>query len=297
MRSRFVALCLIWGASFLFIKLGLETLAPLQIALGRMAAGTLVLLAVMRARNESLPKAPRIWAHMFVAAGLFCFVPFTLFGYAEQRIPSAVAAIGNATVPLFTLLVALVALPEERPTPRRGLGLALGFAGVVVVVAPWRGIAWGDLVGMLLVLVAAACYGGGNVYVRRHLSSSGYSSLALATAQLIMGTAVLALVTPWFAQAPTQLSLRSFLAVATLGALGTGVAYLLQYGLIREAGATVASMITYFIPVVSILIGVILLGERLAWNVPVGAAIIVSGAFLARGATATPSSLALRRRA
>jgi drug/metabolite transporter (DMT)-like permease len=283
MRSRFVALTLIWGASFLFIKIGIEALAPMQVALGRMAFGTLVLLAVTALRRERLPRGGRIWAHLAVAAALLNVIPFTLFAYAEQRIPTALASIGNATTPLFTLLVAMVALPEERPTWQRGLGLLLGFAGVTVVLGAWRGLGAGpDLAGMLLTLAASALYGVGGVYLRRYLSGSGYSSLALSAGQLLAGTLQLALLTPLLTRAPATLPARVVLAVFALGAFGTGIAYLLQYGLIRAAGATMASTVTYFIPVVSIVIGVVLLGERLTWNAPLGAAIIVGGALLSR---------------
>ena len=283
MRGRFVALTLIWGASFLFIKIGVETLAPLQVTFGRMMFGSLTLLAVALARRERLPDEPRVWAHLVVAATLANTVPFTLFAYAEQHISSALASIGNATVPLFTLLFALLLLPSEQPTRRRALGLTVGFVGVLVVLGVWRGLATGpDTSGMLLVLIAAAFYGLSGVYMRRYLSSTTYSSLALSVGQLLAGTVQLALVLPFATRLPQHLPARALLAVFALGAFGTGFAYVLHYGLIRLSGATVASMVTYFIPIVSIAIGVIGLGEQLAWNAPVGAVIIVAGALWSR---------------
>ncbi|MDB4967333.1 MAG: EamA family transporter [Myxococcales bacterium] len=283
MRSRFLALTLIWGASFLFIKIGVEALAPIQVAFGRMAFGTIALLLATAVRKERLPGSLRVWAQLFVAAALLNTVPFTLFAYAEQRIPSALASIGNATTPLFTLLFALFMLPDERPTAQRTVGLVIGFAGVMVVLRAWRGLSAGpDVSGMLLVLAAAACYGLGGVYLRRNLSSSGYSSLALSAAQLLVGTLQLIVLVPLLSTTPAHIPTRAILAIFTLGAFGTGVAYLLQYGLIRTAGATVASTVTYFIPIVSIILGVLLLGEHLAWNAPVGAAIIIAGALVSR---------------
>ncbi|MGZ3426553.1 MAG: DMT family transporter [Polyangia bacterium] len=283
MRSRFVALTLIWGASFLFIKIGVEALAPLQVAFGRMLFGSLTLLAVAIVRREQLPKEPRVWGHLIVAATLANSVPFTLFAYAERHITSALASIGNATVPLFTLLFALLLLPSERPTWRRSLGLTVGFVGVLVVLGAWRGLVAGpDTSGMMLILVAAACYGLSGVYMRRYLSSTSYSSLALSVGQLGAGALQLALVLPFATHWPHVLPGRVLGAVFALGAFGTGVAYVLSYGLIRLAGATVASTVTYFIPIVSILIGVVGLGEHLAWNAPVGAAVIVAGALLSR---------------
>jgi drug/metabolite transporter (DMT)-like permease len=283
MRSRFVALTLIWGASFLFIKVGVEALAPLQVAFGRMLFGMLTLLAIALVRGEKLPREPRLWGHFFVAAALANSIPFTLFARAEQHVTSALASIGNATVPLFTLLFALFFLPDERPTWRRGLGLAIGFAGVLVVLGAWRGLdlAGPDLPGMLLILVAAACYGLSSVYMRRFVTASRYSSLSLSVGQLVAGVIELLLVLP-LTHVPAHLPGRVLGAVFALGAFGTGIAYVFSYGLIRLAGATVASTVTYFIPVVSIVIGVVVLGERLAWHAPVGALIIIAGALLSR---------------
>ncbi|HEX9103065.1 MAG TPA: DMT family transporter [Polyangia bacterium] len=301
MRSRFLALTLIWGASFLFIKVGVEALAPLQVAFGRMAFGAVTLLVWAAARKERLPREPRLWAHLAVAAALANAIPFTLFGYAEEHVSSALASIGNATVPLFTLLFALLFLPSEQPTWRRSVGLAVGFAGVLVVLGVWRGLARGpDLSGMLLILVAAACYGLSGVYMRRYLSFTSYSSLALSVGQLLVGAAELGVVLPFATHAPHHVPLRVFAAIFALGALGTGVAYLLMYGLMRLAGATVASTVTYFIPVVSIAIGVVGLGEHLAWNAPLGAVIIVVGAVLSRDPTpprAAASDRPMRARA
>lgn len=289
MRARFVLLTLIWGASFLFIKIGVEALAPLQVAFGRMMFGSVALVAVAAVRREPLPRDRRIWAHLAVAAALANSLPFTLFAYAERHITSALASIGNATVPLFTLLFALLLLPSERPTLRRAVGLAIGFGGVVVVLGVWRGMSAGpDLSGMLLILVAAASYGLSGVYMRRYLSATPYSSLALSVGQLVVGSVELALVLPFATHLPQQLPWRVTAAIFALGAFGTGVAYVLSYGLIRLAGATVASTVTYFIPVVSIAIGVLGLGERLAWNAPVGAVIIVAGALWSRTSSAQP---------
>jgi drug/metabolite transporter (DMT)-like permease len=283
MRSRFVALTLIWGASFLFIKIGVEALAPLQVAFGRMMFGSLTLLAWSAARREPLPREPHIWAHLAVAAALANSIPFTLFAYAERHVSSSLASIGNATVPLFTLLFALLLLPSEQPTWKRGLGLLVGFGGVLIVLGVWRGFDAGpDANGMLLILVAAACYGLSGVYMRRFLSFTRYSSLQLSVGQLVIGAVELGVLLPFFTHAPTHLPARVAAAIFALGAFGTGIAYVLSYGLIRLAGATVASTVTYFIPVVSIAIGVLGLGERLAWNAPIGAAIIIVGAALSR---------------
>ncbi|GGO84462.1 DMT family transporter [Wenjunlia tyrosinilytica] len=281
-RLKFVALGLIWGLSFLFIKVGTQAFAPLQVTLGRMAFGAVVLIGAAAFKREGLPRDLRTWGHLTIAAVLLNALPFSLFAYSELYIPSTLAGICNATTPLFSLLVALVALRDERPTGRRTFGMALGFAGVLVVLGAWQGFAGVDMGGTAMALIASASYAIGWAYVRRFLSGTGRSSLSLSSAQLLIGTAQLAVLTPLFTSAPTSFPLDATLSVFALGALGTGLAFLLQYGLVRDAGATVGTMVTYLIPIVATVAGVVLLDERLTWNLPVGAVIILSGAFLAQ---------------
>jgi drug/metabolite transporter (DMT)-like permease len=151
------------------------------------------------------------------------------------------------------------------------------------VLGVWRGLQLGpDLAGMLLILVAAASYGASGVYMRRFLSHTPFSSLQLSAGMILSGAIELGVLLPFATHAPAHLPLKVAAAVFALGAFGTGIAYVFSYGLIRRAGATVASMVTYFIPVVSIAIGVVGLGEHLAWNAPVGAVVIVAGAIISR---------------
>src|SRR5262249_27383833 len=191
-RARFFTLAVIWGLSFLFIKEAVQALAPLQVVAGRMVIGTATLLAFLAARRERLPRGIRTWAHLSVAATLNNVLPFTLFAYAELRIGSALAGICNASAPLFAALVALAALPDERLSRRRGLGLLLGFCGVFVVLGAWDGLAGHDLAGALLALGGGLCYGIGFPYTRRFLTGTGNSSLSLAAGQLLCGSAMLA---------------------------------------------------------------------------------------------------------
>jgi drug/metabolite transporter (DMT)-like permease len=295
-RARFLTLAVIWGLSFLFIKEGVQALAPLQVVAGRMVIGAATLLVFLAARRERLPRGIRTWGHLAVAATLNNLIPFSLFAYAEQRIPSALAGICNASAPLFAALVALAVLPDERLTPRRGLGLLTGFCGVFVVLGAWDGLAGHDLTGMLLALGGGLCYGVGFPYTRRFLTGTGNSSLSLAAAQLLCGSAVLAVATPVLTSAPPRLPLLPVLSVAALGALGTGVAYILNYGIIARAGATVAATVAYLMPVVSVVAGIAVLGERLTWNQPAGAAVIVAGAALAQARRGvSPSARTARR--
>lgn len=278
---RLATLATIWGASFLLIKLGLEGLSPVQLVIGRMVTGTAVLGAAAAARRVPLPRDPRLWGHLAFMGVVANIVPFTLFGYGEQRISSGLAGVLNGTTPLFTLLVAVLAArvgwTDEHLTRRRVIGLLVGFAGVVVVVAPWRGGLEGALDGTLACLAAAASYGVGFVYTRRFVTPSGYPALALSVGQLSCGTALLLLAAPLVARGPVDLSGTVVAATLVLGGLGTGLAYLLYYRLVREAGATGASMVTYLIPVVAVVLGVLVLDEPLTWELFAGAGVVIAG--------------------
>ncbi|WP_425587592.1 DMT family transporter [Streptomyces shaanxiensis] len=279
-RLRFAALSLIWGFSFLLIKVGTDGYAPFQVTLGRLVFGTAVLAAAMAVKRERLPRGARTWGHLTVAAFLLNALPSSLFAYSELTIPSTLAGICNATSPLWGMALSLVALSEDRPTRVRVAGLGIGFLGVLTVLGAWQGFAGLDATGTAMALLASLSYPIGWIYVRRTLAGSGESHLSLTGAQLLLATGQLAVVTPLFTSMPTRVSLVPLLAIVALGALGTGLAVLIQYGLVAEVGPTTAQMVTYFIPVIATAAGVALLGESLSWSTPVGAAIVLAGAAL-----------------
>src|SRR4051812_29020629 len=155
----FAAVALIWGTSFMFIKDALTGLPPVYIALYRIALGALALLLYLALRRLPLPRGARLWGHLFLFSLFAATVPFTLFGYAEQRVPSVLAGIWNGTAPLTTLLVTLVAVRSERPSRRQVGGLFVGFLGVLVVLGVWNGVAGASLLGQLMLLGAVTCYG------------------------------------------------------------------------------------------------------------------------------------------
>ncbi|MGW5120106.1 DMT family transporter [Streptomyces noursei] len=287
-RVRFAVLCLVWGFSFLFIKVGTEGFAPLQVTLGRVAFGALVLLVFLAIKRERLPRSARTWGHLAVAAFLLNALPFSLFAYSELTIPSTLASICNATSPLWGMALSVVALSEDRPTRRRVAGLGIGFLGVLTVLGAWQGFSGTDLTGTAMALGASLSYPVGWIYVRRTLARDQHSHLAMSSAQLLLATAQLAVVTALFTPLPTSFPLVPLLAVFALGALGTGIAFLLQYGLVAEVGPTTAQMVTYFIPVIATASGVALLNEHLTWNTPLGALIVLAGAALTQSKPRTP---------
>ncbi len=286
--ARLAVLALVWGSSFLLIKLALEGLTPIQVVLGRLVAGAGVLGVIVRLRRQPLPRTAALWGHLALMGIVANIVPFFLFAWGEQRISSGLAGVLNGTTPLFTLAIAMGALPEERLSAQRAGGLLLGFAGVVLVVGPGLGPEGADgllgsVPGQLACLAAAACYGVAFVYTRRFLAGSGFPPLALSACQLGAASAMLAVLAPVVARTPVQLTLSVVASVAVLGAVGTGLAYLLFYRLIGDAGATTVSMVTYLIPVVAVILGIIVLGEPLTWNVFAGAAVVIVGVALAEG--------------
>ncbi|MGV9345986.1 DMT family transporter [Streptomyces spiralis] len=279
-RVRFAFLSLIWGFSFLFMKVGTEGFAPFQVTLGRLVFGTAVLVVAMAVKRERLPRGARTWAHLAVAAFFLNALPFSLFAYSELTIPSTLAGICNATSPLWGMALSLVALSEDRPTRVRVAGLGLGFLGVLTVLGAWQGFHGLDARGTAMALLASLSYPVGWIYVRRTLAGSSESHLSLTGGQLLLATVQLAVVTPLFTDLPSHLPVVPLLAIAALGALGTGVAMLVQYGLVAEVGPTTAQMVTYFVPIIATAAGVAVLGEQLAWSTPVGAVIVLAGAAL-----------------
>jgi drug/metabolite transporter (DMT)-like permease len=278
-------LALLWGSSFLFIKVAVEGVSPTQLVLARLALGALVLLGFVAARREPLPRDARLWGHLVAAALVANIVPYFLFGWAEQRgVASAVAGSLNATTPLFTLAIAWATGTERRMGPARAAGLLIGFLGAVVALAPWRTGAFTVAgIGQLACLLAAASYGIGYVYLRRFITGRGFSPLALAASQLTTATVLLALTAPVTARGPVNLTGPVTASILALGMLGTGIAYILNYRLIADEGATSASTVTYLLPVVALVLGIIILGEPIAWTLFAGTGLILLGIAVSEG--------------
>ncbi|MEV0583781.1 DMT family transporter [Nonomuraea sp. NPDC050310] len=273
----YVLLAFIWGNSFFFIKNLVGVLHPLQVSFGRMVVGAAVLLAALAVARLRLPRDPSLWGHFQVVSVVATTIPFTLFAYGEQYVSSIVASIWNATTPLCTLAFTLL-LRSEKATAGRALGLGLGFAGVMVVLGVWQPLDGGQLQGSLACFGAAASYGIGGAYMGRFLvGRRPEPTMVLAAGQLLSGTVQLLVIT-LIAGVPlvnTDVPALTWWNLLALGGLGTGVAYLLLYWIQARAGVTTTSTVTYTFPAVAALSGVVVLGESLTWNQPVGAVIIL----------------------
>lgn len=281
---RFTALAIVWGASFLFIKIGLTGLSPAQVALARICLGALALIAIAAWRRKPLPRDPALWGHLAVLSVLLCVIPFLLFSWAEQYISSGLASIFNATTPLITMLIAAAALPAERFTRERTTGLLLGFLGVLTIVGVWQGIDVShELTAQLACLGATTCYGISFVYVRRFISGRNLDAPTIALGQVGCAAVVMLLLAPFIATSPVRLDTSIVVSMILLGAFGTGLAYAWNASVIAAWGASNASAVTYLTPVVGVVLGILVLDEPLAWNQPAGAVLVVLGILAAHG--------------
>lgn len=273
---RLVVLSVIWGWSFLFIKVAGEGITPAAIAWSRIALGALALWAFVHHQGLRVPTDRTTLRHFAVVAVAGNIVPFTLLAWAEQHISSALTSVLNASTPLFTALFAALAL-SERLRLVQIAGLAVGLAGVAVA----AGLGAADLHGSsaaasLAAALAGAGYGIAFVYMRRHLT--GLPPLVAATGQLTAGGALLlpvAVVTT--AVGGLDLTPTRVASIVLLGAFGTGVAYVLSYGIIAELGPTKASLVTYLIPVVAVIVGIVVLDEQFEWRILMGGLVTVVG--------------------
>ena len=280
---RLVSLALIWGSSFLWIKLALGALSPSQMVFTRVALAAVVVGGIALVRRSALPRSRRIWAHMLLYVVFATVLPFTLFAIGEQTVDSGLTGVINSTTPLWAVPFGLL-FGRQRVTANTLAGLVVGFAGILLIFEPWRATGV-DLGGALICLVAAASYGFAIVYAGRFLANRGVPPLSLAAAQLLTATGMSALVIPFNGLQPVHFEPLALIAVAVLGVFGTGIAFVLQQTQIAQEGPTAASTVGYLLPVVSVLLGAAFLHEALTVRVIVGMVVVLVGVGLTRRRT------------
>lgn len=265
------------------MKVALGGLSPAQVAWSRLVLGALALGLLVALRRESLPRRLALWAHMTVLAVSFCVVPFLLFSWAQQYVSSGLASIYNATTPIMTAVMAGLLFRVERLKLVQMAGILVGILGVMVIIAPWQGLDLDQsLVAQLAILGATACYGFSLAYMRRFVSDSGMSALVFSFLNIGIAAAIMVLLTPFIALAPVRLDPWIVGSVLLLGCLGTGLAYIWNQNVLRAWGPTRASTVTYITPVVGVALGILILGESISWNEPVGALVVFLGILLAQ---------------
>ncbi|MFM1950897.1 MAG: hypothetical protein RL418_584 [Actinomycetota bacterium] len=275
-------MALIWGSSFLFTELSLRFLPFYGVAFWRTFLGGIAMFALVFALKLTLPKGKQ-WFHLWVAGLFMSAIPFSLFSFAQQSTTSSLAAIIGAATPMFTLLAILTIYRTEKVTFLAALGLVIGLIGVGVTLGIWEGFGNNEPLAIGALVLAAVSYGLGTPYLKKFVTPMGLPGSSTAAAQ-VMTSAITLLplylfTGPLITQAP---KLESILAILALGILGSGFAYRLYHDVIKAAGSTTASTVTFTNPVVATVWGILLLGEELHWYEPVGGLIVIFGAYLAQ---------------
>src|SRR4051794_27544453 len=278
--SLLAVLSVLWGGSFFFNGIALKELPPLTLVLLRVVIAAAILLPMLRLRGLTLPRDVAGW-RPFVAVALFNnVVPFSLIVVGQTFISSGLASVLNATTPLFTLIVMVMA-GEEKASARRIGGVLAGVVGVVIL----RGAPGLDNSGVGIVFGLAACvsYGIAALLARRHLAQS--PPLATATGQLIASSVMMAVIAgvvdrPWTLAMP---GLPTWLAIIGLAVLSTALAYILFFQILRRSGATNVMLVTLLVPITAILLGSVVFGESLSAREIVGALVIGSGLLIIDG--------------
>ncbi|MGW0792298.1 DMT family transporter [Streptomyces sp. NPDC002911] len=278
---RVAVLALLWGSTFLWIELALRGLSPLQVTLARCVLGALVLTVFCYATGQRLPQGRDLWRHI-VIAGFFCnALPFALFSLGQQTVDSGLAGVLNATTPLWSIALGLALGSERELRPVRLAGLLLGFGGTVVIFAPWQttgATGWGTLA----ILGAAASYAVAFTYMGRTLVGKGIPTISLSTAQLIAASGLTAVAMPIGGLESIDVGPTVLIAAVVLSVFCTAITFHLTYRIINDEGATSAAVVGYLLPVVSVLLGAVVLGENLSVRVVLGMAVVLVGVGMTR---------------
>jgi drug/metabolite transporter (DMT)-like permease len=258
----FLGLGFMWGSSYLFIKLAVDSFGTFTLISLRLLIGAAFLWTVLRISRTPLPRDRRPYGHLLVMSIINIAIPFALITWAEQSVDSALAAILNSTVPLFVLVIAPAFLPDE-PIRVNGLvGLAVGFVGVVLIVSPGLAGTAGTIPGMLALLGASVSYAWGNVYARRNVR--GLAPMIPAVFQVTFALLIVG-------------------SLVWLGILGSGMAYLAYFRLLSRWGATRTALVAYLLPIVGIVLGALVLKEPIGPALIVGTALVTAGVALVNG--------------
>jgi drug/metabolite transporter (DMT)-like permease len=279
----FFALGFMWGSSYLFIKIAVDSFGTFTLIALRLLIGAAFLWVAFRLNGTSLPRERRIYGHLVVMALINITIPFALITWAEQSVDSALAAILNATVPLFVIVIAPMFLPDEPIRLNGVVGLAVGFIGVMLLVSPGLMSATGDLAGSIALLGSSLAYALGNVYNRRNVR--GIPPLIPAVFQVtfafvIVSVLALVLERPWETATP---DVAGWFSVIWLGIFGSGLAYVLYFRLLGRWGATRTSLVAYLLPVYGIVLGYLVLQEKIDITLILGTALVIAGVALVNG--------------
>ncbi|MGB3414795.1 MAG: DMT family transporter, partial [Microbacteriaceae bacterium] len=285
---QFFGIALIWGSGFLFLKILIAEVSVVQLVFARVAIGSIVLAIWMSASRRSWPKGIRIWLHVLALGTIFCVIPFGLYAWGTQHLPSGLASIFNSVTPLGTLLIALIFIPAERLAGIKLIAFLSAAFGLVVIVSPWLiDFSSADpnyYLGQLACISGSLCYAIGGVYTRWLLKTSGYDSIALMSSMVVAATVLLLPVMAVYGLDPIEPKPIVFVSALVLGIFGTGIAYAWNANVIRGLGVTRATIANYISPVVGVVLGMIVLHEQLLWYEILGSSIVIIAVAVSQGA-------------
>jgi drug/metabolite transporter (DMT)-like permease len=272
--AQLFALSAIWGASFLLIKFGVAEFPPTWVATLRLLFGTLLLWSVLIFTKQAFAARAK-WGWLILLGFVNNAIPFLFFAIAEQSVGSSLAAIINATTTIFSALIA-VALRDSSFTGPNGFGVALGFAGVVLAVSGGFSVGAASILGVALLLIASFCYAASGFIAKRKVPD--VPPIAIATGQLSSALLMLLPIAAFHAPSATP-SPRAWLAVLGLGLLGSGVAYLIMYSVLKKISAVQLSSVTYLLPLWGLFWGAVD-GERISALSLLGVTVVLSSLYL-----------------
>jgi drug/metabolite transporter (DMT)-like permease len=272
----FISLGIIWSSSFLWIKIGVQEVGPTSLVAFRMLFGVLSAAAIALYQKDKWPRDWKTWRIYAILGPTSLAIPIFLISWGEQTIDSAVASILNATVPLFTLIIAHFYLHDDKMSPQKVIGLLTGFAGIVILLSKDLFVsAHNSAIGQAAVILAALFYAASAVWARKvtqHVQGAVRGAAPLLTATIFMWVIAPFIETPF--KIPTLPI--TWIAALWLGILGSGIAMVLNYYLLHEIGPTRATMVTYIFPPGGVILGVIFLNEELSWQLFAGAVLIIA---------------------
>lgn len=279
----YIALGIIWGASFLFIEKSLTFLTPVGVAFLRCMLGAFSLWIVIFYKKIKVIRDNLLLFQLWILGLLLNVFPGVLFAYAQERVSSILAGIMNALTPIMSVLMILIVFRNERLSFEKVFGIVLGFLGVVVVLVVGEPVGQMSLAAIIALLLAVICYGVSYPFSSKYIIPRKLQPEFLATAQVSLSALTLFPFFLYHGIHSYQITIDAFLSILALGILGTGIAYIWNFRNIEMAGPALASTVTYLTPLVAVILGLLLLGEPLTWNEPVGGLMVLLGSAIAQG--------------
>lgn len=290
-----VLLAMLWGPSYLFIKIAVSDIAPLTVVVLRVFIGMLLLYSVLNFRKIRLWDNRNLWVHCFIIGVFANGIPWICFNYAIQTISTSLSALINGTTPVLTIILANIFLKDEQITWARGIGAIVGLIGFCVLFLPavlssLQGTDIGmDIQGILLSFIASCSYAVGMIYVRKNLPPV---PPLVAPVMQLMSSLIYLIPLAFVFESPVAMiqsaSLTSWLGVLGLAVFGTALAFMMFYRIIERQGATATSTVTYLLPILGTILGVVFLQETINMQFSIAAALILSGVLIINGVISLP---------